>query len=211
MSTEAPINPIHWDINDTHPDLVTGFSAKLGEVVDPEIMLNVLQLGLIRKVSIENGEIILGIGNDLTGISWTDPLPRINYEVRLLARRLSGHDFFCGLTFPVGRSPCTLIVGGWGGGVVGLSSVDGLDASENETGIMKIFKDNQWYAIRFRVTDQKIAAWIDQEKVVDLETKNRKFSIRSEVSPSQPFGIATWRTKAALRDIQRRVSVGSEK
>ena len=163
------------------------------------------------EVSIENGEIILGIGNDLTGICWTGPLPRINYEVRLLARRLSGHDFFCGLTFPVGRSPCTLIVGGWGGGVVGLSSVDGLDASENETGIMKIFKDNQWYAIRLRVTDQKIAAWIDQEKVVDLETKNRKFSIRSEVSPSQPFGIATWRTKAALRDIQRRVLAESER
>ena len=76
---------------------------------------------------------------------------------------------------------------------------------------MKIFKDNQWYAIRFRVTDQKIAAWIDQEKVVDLETKNRKFSIRSEVSSSQPFGIATWRTKAALRDIQRRVLAESER
>jgi metal-sulfur cluster biosynthetic enzyme len=56
MNAEAPSNPIHWDINDTHPDLVPELRLKLAEVVDPEIMLNVLQLGLIRKVSIENGE-----------------------------------------------------------------------------------------------------------------------------------------------------------
>ena len=56
MSEEIPSNPIHWDINDTHPDLIPGLRAKLAEVVDPEIMLNVLQLGLIRKASIVNGE-----------------------------------------------------------------------------------------------------------------------------------------------------------
>jgi metal-sulfur cluster biosynthetic enzyme len=56
MSDEIPSNPIHWDIHDTHPDLVPVLRAKLAEVVDPEIMLNVLQLGLVRKVSIENGE-----------------------------------------------------------------------------------------------------------------------------------------------------------
>ncbi len=56
MNDESPSNPIHWEINDTHPDLVAGFRAKMAEVVDPEIMLNVLQLGLIRKVGIENNE-----------------------------------------------------------------------------------------------------------------------------------------------------------
>jgi len=56
MSDEAPANPIHWDIHDTHPHLVPVLRTKLAEVVDPEIMLNVLQLGLVRKVSIENGE-----------------------------------------------------------------------------------------------------------------------------------------------------------
>ena len=56
MSEEIPINPIHWEIHDTHPELVSPLRAKLAEVVDPEIMLNVLQLGLIRKVSVENGE-----------------------------------------------------------------------------------------------------------------------------------------------------------
>jgi len=56
MSDETPANPIHWDIYDTHPDLVPVLRSKLSEVVDPEIMLNVLQLGLVRKVSIDNGE-----------------------------------------------------------------------------------------------------------------------------------------------------------
>jgi metal-sulfur cluster biosynthetic enzyme len=56
MSDETPANPIHWDIHDTHPDLVPVLRNKLAEVMDPEIMLNVLQLGLVRKVSIENGE-----------------------------------------------------------------------------------------------------------------------------------------------------------
>jgi metal-sulfur cluster biosynthetic enzyme len=56
MSVEAPVNPIHWDIHDTHPDLVEPLRAKLAEVVDPEIALNVIQLGLIRKVSIVDKE-----------------------------------------------------------------------------------------------------------------------------------------------------------
>jgi metal-sulfur cluster biosynthetic enzyme len=56
MSNEIPSNPIHWDIHDTHPDLVPVLRTKLAEVLDPEIMLNVLQLGLVRKVSIESGE-----------------------------------------------------------------------------------------------------------------------------------------------------------
>jgi metal-sulfur cluster biosynthetic enzyme len=56
MSDEAPVNPIHWDIHDTHPDLVPVLRAKLAEIMDPEIALNVIQLGLVRKVSIENGE-----------------------------------------------------------------------------------------------------------------------------------------------------------
>jgi metal-sulfur cluster biosynthetic enzyme len=55
MSEETSVNPIQWEIQNTHPDLVSGLRTKLAEVIDPEIMLNVLQLGLIRKVSIENG------------------------------------------------------------------------------------------------------------------------------------------------------------
>lgn len=51
----APTNPIHWEIHDTHPDLVQPVRDRLAEVVDPEIGLNVVQLGLIRRIGIENG------------------------------------------------------------------------------------------------------------------------------------------------------------
>ena len=54
---ETEANSIRWAIHDTHPDLVQPLREKLAEVVDPEIGLNVLQLGLIRRVEVE-GEIV---------------------------------------------------------------------------------------------------------------------------------------------------------
>jgi metal-sulfur cluster biosynthetic enzyme len=51
----SPINEIIWEIHDTHPDLVQPLREKLSEVVDPEIMLNIIQLGLVRRVRIEEG------------------------------------------------------------------------------------------------------------------------------------------------------------
>ena len=54
-NTAAP-HEIHWDLEDTHPDLVPKLREALAQIVDPEIGLNVLQLGLIRKVSVEKGE-----------------------------------------------------------------------------------------------------------------------------------------------------------
>jgi metal-sulfur cluster biosynthetic enzyme len=54
--TEHAVNVVHWDLNDTHPDLVSKLRSKLAEVVDPEIMLNVIQLGLVRNVKIEDGQ-----------------------------------------------------------------------------------------------------------------------------------------------------------
>lgn len=47
--------PIHWEIHDTHPHLVSPLRAALAQVVDPELGLNVIQLGLVRKVSIQDG------------------------------------------------------------------------------------------------------------------------------------------------------------
>jgi len=56
MSDNVPANPIHWEIHETHPELVEPLRTKLAEVVDPEIALNVIQLGLIRQVSVKNKE-----------------------------------------------------------------------------------------------------------------------------------------------------------
>jgi metal-sulfur cluster biosynthetic enzyme len=54
--TEETQNTIKWSIHDTHPDIVERVRASLAEVVDPEIGLNIIQLGLVRNVEID-GEI----------------------------------------------------------------------------------------------------------------------------------------------------------
>jgi hypothetical protein len=157
------------------------------------------------EVTTRDGRITLETGQT-TGITWTnaDDLPRMNYEISLEAMRVEGSDFFCGLTFPVAKDPCSLIVGGWGGGVVGISSLDGQDAANNETTKFMTFKNGQWYQIRLRVTEGKIQAWIDADKVVDVDTSERTISIRLEVERSKPLGIAAWSTTAALRNIRLR-------
>ena len=53
--TEETVNPIQWSIHKTHPDIVEQARAKLSEVVDPEIGMNIIQLGLVRDIEIENG------------------------------------------------------------------------------------------------------------------------------------------------------------
>jgi hypothetical protein len=155
------------------------------------------------ETKVEGGKVVLGMGY-MTGITYTNPVPHMNYEVTLEAMRVEGSDFFCGLTFPVETNSCCFVVGGWGGGVVGLSSIDGEDAANNETTTYHHFEKGRWYGIRVRVTPERIEAWIDKEKVVSQELKDRKISIRFEMEPCVPFGIATWSTTSALRNIRLR-------
>jgi hypothetical protein len=154
------------------------------------------------KVSVKDGEIILDKGRAMTGIKWVgQKLPCVNYEVTLEARRKEGMDFFCGMTFPVKESHCSLILGGWGGTLTGLSSLDGFDASENETTGVMDFKNGQWYKIRLRVTDKKIEAWVDDEMIVDVEIVDRQISLRWEMDLMPPFGFATYDTQGGFRKI----------
>jgi len=153
------------------------------------------------EVDVEDGRLVLGQGHQGTGVTWKEEFPEMNYEVSLDAMRMKGSDFFCGMTFPVGKEFCTLVVGGWGGSLVGLSNIDGFDASENTTTTHRQFENNQWYHIRLRVNEKRIEAWIDQEKVVDFSTKNHRLSLRMETLWSKPFGLLTWRTMGAFRNI----------
>jgi len=51
--TEEAVNEIQWSIHTTHPEKVQTLRQKLSEVIDPEIGMNIIQLGLIRDVRIE--------------------------------------------------------------------------------------------------------------------------------------------------------------
>ena len=157
------------------------------------------------EVAVEEGCVVLNIGSSLTGITYQKKdLPTNNYEVRCEAKRADGRDFFCGMTFPVVNSHCSLIVGGWGGAIVGLSSINGHDASENETTKYMKFEENRWYKFRVRVTPNRIEAWIDEQPVIDADIKGCKVSTRNEVTLNQPLGFASYETKAVLRNIEVR-------
>jgi hypothetical protein len=158
-------------------------------------------------VSVASGQIKIGAGSELSGITWTNgTLPKTDYEISLQATKVDGGDFFCGLTFPVADSSCSLIIGGWGGSVIGLSSLDGNDASENETTTTKNLEKGHWYQVRLRVTPAKIQAWLDQEKVVDVSIVGRKVSLRpGPIDLSEPLGVATYETSAGIRDFKLRI------
>jgi hypothetical protein len=154
---------------------------------------------------VESGMLLVEQGEDLSGVTHTGKPPVMNYEIELEAQRRSGLDFFCGLTFPVEKKHLTLIVGGWGGNVVGISSIEREDAAHNETTTSRTFEDNRWYTIRLRVEPKRIQAWIDKDRVVDLDTHQKELDLRpGEIDLSIPLGIATFRTKAAFRNIRLR-------
>jgi hypothetical protein len=157
------------------------------------------------KVEVADGAIVLGKGV-LTGITWAGAFPKSHFEVRMEAMRADGSDFFAGVTFPVGEAHCSWINGGWGGMVVGLSSLDSMDASENETSRMRIFDTGRWYKLRVRVTEDRIQAWIDDEEVIDAAIGGREVGLRpGEIELSRPFGIASYSTVAKLRKVEYRV------
>ena len=156
------------------------------------------------EVRVADGAIRLDMGSDMTGITWSKEFPKQHYEIELEARRVDGNDFFCGLTFPVGDDPCSLILGGWGGGVVGLSSIDGADASRNATTQFRDFKKGRWYAVKLRVTPERIVCDLDGETIIDQPLRDHVFSIRGEVEASRPLGIATYATVGELRGIRYR-------
>ena len=69
-------------------------------------------------VEVREGVLMLDRGDPMTGIhSKKKDFPQENYEMRWKARRVDGSDFFVGITFPVGKEFCSLISGGWGGGL----------------------------------------------------------------------------------------------
>ena len=157
------------------------------------------------EVSVKDGKIMLRMGAIMTGIVWKgDDLPRTDYELQINGARTEGTDFWAGITFPVGKSHCSLVLGGWGGGLTGLSSIDDLDASENEYSGHQDYIKGQFYTVRIRVTDKAILVWLDEEQIIDADIHERNVDIRIEMEESVPLGIATYQTSAAISEIKLR-------
>lgn len=166
-----------------------------------------VDMGGSGDVAVEGGQLIINQGESLSGVVFkkTEELPLTNYEITLQAKRLQGVDFFCGLTFPVGdlKKCATLVCGGWGGSVTGISSIDDLDAANNATGTYQRYEDDKWYTIRLRVTPENLSVWLNDKQVVDQDIAGRKVSLRQgPIESYAPLSLTTYNTMAAIRDVR---------
>jgi len=126
----------------------------------------------------------------MTGVCWVgDSLPENSYIIYYEARRTEGVDIFAGLTFLYGETAASLIFGGWGGIVNGLSSINGYDASENETTQLFSLKDHEWYKVQLRVTPDSIRATVGNEQVIDMATAGKDIHLRSA---NLDTGLTLW-------------------
>jgi hypothetical protein len=159
-------------------------------------------------VSIKAGEIDLQSGQPMTGVrldaqKWKNAgLPTTRYSIEYEAMRVAGNDFFGTVTFPVNDSHASLVVGGWGGTLVGISSIDDMDASENSTRGNAYFENNRWHKVRIEVLDDELKAWINDKLFVNTSTKGRKLGLRTgDIDKCIPFGFASYATQSRIRNV----------
>ncbi len=163
-----------------------------------------VDMGGSGPVSFEDDQMVIELGEMISGAVYKKAaeLPMTNYEITLQAKRTSGVDFFCGLTFPVGKleTCATLIMGGWGGSVTGISSIDGMDAANNATGTFQRYEDDKWYNVRLRVTPKNLSAWIDDKQVVDIDIEGREIGVRpGPMEAYVPLSLTTYNTTGIIR------------
>lgn len=160
------------------------------------------------KITVEKGEITLLTGLPMTGCkfaSWTElGLPGSGYRITYEALRVEGEDIFGMCTFPVAshETHATFVLGGWGGTLTGISSIDFKDASENSTRAEQRFADGVWHRVKIEVRAEDIQAWVNDKLVVNVSIKGRKVSLRPGfIDHCLPFGFATWNTTAKVRGV----------
>jgi metal-sulfur cluster biosynthetic enzyme len=61
MNEPAPSVKAIWDIETSHPELVEPLKNALREVMDPEIGMNIIQLGLIRNIQVNDESLVVSL------------------------------------------------------------------------------------------------------------------------------------------------------
>jgi hypothetical protein len=153
---------------------------------------------------LEDGSVECGHGNPMTGIAYTNAPLRMNYELSLQAVRVKGSDFFAALTIPIEQHYCTVIIGGWGGGLCGISSFDYMDAAENQWTECLNLENDRWYTLRVRLTPGVLQISLDETLYtarIEFDNSSR-FSLRpgSDIDKTVPLGLATYSTLARWRN-----------
>jgi hypothetical protein len=151
------------------------------------------------EVEFDGESIRLGFGSPLTAVAWQGAaeLPG-EYEIEVVAARLDGSDFFCALNLPIGEQRASVVLGGWGGALCGLSCVNGDDASMNATRSFRGFERGQSYRLRVRVDAIQVQAWVDDELLFAQARGGVEFSLRTEVSPAGRLALSCFQTSARI-------------
>ncbi len=188
-----PVRPTSWDL------LSPGHAAGWRSAGIPDQ----------GEARVRDGEIHLAAGLPMTGIAFAGweaaGLPGTGYAVEYEAMRVEGEDIFGMLTFPVAShaAHATFVLGGWGGTLTGISSIDFADASENSTRGEQRFANGRWYRVRLEVRPEDLRAWVEGRLVVNASIKGRKVSLRPGfIDHCLPFGFATWNTAARIRAVK---------
>lgn len=177
----------------------------------------VLETAGAAKVEVKGGELLIGAGEGVTGVRYDGKkeIPVVDYELAWEAKKTSGVDFFGAATFPVRdvKTCATFINGGWGGGVTGISCLDGSSANDNKTCSTIFYDENRWYKFRVQVGAEVLQAWVDDKRVVNCTIKGVEVGLRpGDIEGCAPLGFATWMTKAAIRNvIIKKLPAGSVK
>ncbi len=59
MTAESPAPTLVWEVDSTHPEAASKLRQALREVMDPEIGLNIIELGLVRQASLSDADLKL--------------------------------------------------------------------------------------------------------------------------------------------------------
>ncbi len=158
--------------------------------------------GMVR----ETDGFTLNDGAPMTGIvfpSWLkNGMPVVDYAINYEAMRVSGSDFFGSVTIPVRdeKTFVTFVLGGWGGSQVGISCIDGYDASENTTGSSQKFENGKWYRVRIEVREKELRVLLDGRPIIQTNIAGRTLNLRGgEIAKCAPFGFATYGTTGRVR------------
>ena len=160
------------------------------------------------KAEVRDVEAVMAPGGPMTGLRYDNwqggGLPVRDYAVTCEAMRVDGGDFFASITFPVRsiETCATFIVGGWGGGLAGISSIDGQDAADNSTRSEQRFENGKWYRLKLEVREDEIKAWIDDRIVINTSIKGRTVAMRpGYIEKCAPFGLATFGSTGRVRSL----------
>ncbi|NQT88411.1 DUF1080 domain-containing protein, partial [bacterium] len=148
--------------------------------------------------------IFLEPGNPISGIHCKTALPTTDYEVELEATSSDGKAPMFRVVFLVGGAHCTLLVTGGERSRVGLDIVDGKGMADNGTAADVDIDPAKWTRVRFRVTDSKVAVWMNDQQVIEQSREGHDLDRSPYYRHVENLGLCARGSRPAFRNIRFR-------